>query len=101
MSAGRYASVGRSVWTAPDGRTVPYLLRRLLPAEGALATLRVHEIRPGERIDTIAAAELGDPELSWLLADANIAWRPRELQQPGTSLVIPLPAGVPGPRSGQ
>ncbi len=101
MSASRYASVGRAIWTAPDGRQVPYLLRRLLPAPGSHQTLRVHAVRPGERVDTIAAVELGDAELSWLLGDANLAMRPTELARPGQTLFIPLPAGFPGPASGQ
>jgi hypothetical protein len=101
VSVSRYASVGQAIWTAPDGRQVPYLLRRLLPAAGAMASLRVHAVRPGERIDTIAAGELHDAELSWLLADGNLAMRPTELATPGRILSIPLPAGVPGPSSGQ
>jgi hypothetical protein len=101
VSQSRYTGVGTGTFVAPDGRQIPYLLRRLLPAAGSLATLRVHVVRPGERVDTIAAAELGDPELSWLLADANLAMRPTDLARTGRTLVIPLPAGVPGPSSGQ
>ena len=97
MSTSRYTNVGQAVWTAPDGRPVPYLLRRLLPAPGAMATAGLHKVQPGERIDTIANSALGDPTLSWQLADANLAMRPTRLtQQPGRLLVIPLPAGVPG-----
>jgi hypothetical protein len=101
VSPSRYANVGQAIWIAPDGRSVPYLLRRLLPTRGTMAGLRVHHVRPGERVDTIAAAELGDPELSWLLADGNMAMRPSELEQPGRVLIVPLPAGVPGPSGGQ
>lgn len=96
-SPSRYAAVGTATWTAPDGTTVPYLLRRFLPQPGQLATQRTHLVRPGERADQIAAAELGDAELSWLLADANLVDRPSDLaQQPGTTIIVPLPAGVPG-----
>jgi hypothetical protein len=101
MSVSRYANVGTVIWTAPDGRQVPYLRRRLLPAAGSLATLRTHQVLPGERVDTIAAAEIGDATMSWLLGDANMAMRPTELAEPGRTLTIPLPAGVPGPSSGQ
>ena len=97
MSVGRYANVGTAIWTAPDGTQVPYLLRRLLPAQGTLATAALHTVQPGERIDTIANAALGDPTLYWMLGDANLATRPTQLAQPGRVLVIPLPAGVPGP----
>ena len=101
MSVSRYDGLPQAIYIAPDGREVPYLTRRLLPAAGTMATLRMHEVRLGERIDTIAAAELGDAELSWLLADANLAMRPSELSTPGRTLSIPLPAGIPGPSDGQ
>jgi len=100
MSVSRYANVGRAVWTAPDGSQVPYLLRRLLPAPGTLATASLYQVQLGDRIDTIANSTLGDPTLSWLLGDANLALRPTQLAQPGLVLVVPLPTGVPGAASG-
>jgi hypothetical protein len=102
VSVSRYAAVGHAIWTAPNGRQVLYQRRRLLPAAGAMASIRTHQVRLGERVDTIAAAELGDADLSWMLADGNLAMRPSELAtQPGRILSIPLPTGVPGPSSGQ
>lgn len=103
MSAlSRYASVDAATLTTADGRQVRYLRRRFLPATGSLATLRMHVVRPGERPDLIAAVELGDPELWWLLADANAVMRPGDLlTDPGRSLRVPLPFGVPGPSDGQ
>jgi hypothetical protein len=101
VSQSRYANVGTAVFTTPDGRQVPYLLRRLLPAPSAFATQRIHVVRPGERHDTIAATELGDAELSWLLADANPAMRPSQLIGPGRSIRVPLPAGIPAPPNAQ
>jgi hypothetical protein len=100
-SPSRYANVGTATWTAPDGTTVPYRLRRILPKAGQLATLRLHLVRPGERVDLIANTELGDPELSWLLADANPVQRPSDLNQPGLTIIVPLPAGIPAAPSGQ
>jgi hypothetical protein len=94
-SPSRYAAVGTASWTAPDGTQVPYLLRRFLPQAGQLATLRTYQVRPGDRVDVIAYTQLGDPELSWLLADANPVSRPSDLNQPGVTIAIPLPAGVP------
>ena len=94
-SPSRYATVGTATWTAPDGTAVPYLLRRFLPQAGQLTTLRTYLAGPAERADQIAYTQLGDPELSWLLADANIADRPSELAQPGHTLLIPGPPGVP------
>jgi hypothetical protein len=94
-SPSRYAAVGTATWTAPDGTQVPYLLRRFLPQIGQLATLRTYQVRPGDRVDVIAYTQLGDPELSWLLADANPVSRPSDLNRPGLTIAIPLPAGVP------
>jgi hypothetical protein len=89
VSVSRYADVGRATWRTPDGREVPYLRRRLLPATGSIAIAGVHDVRPGERVDTIASTELGDAELSWLLADANPSLRRSELERPGRRLSIP------------
>ncbi len=94
-SPSRYAAVGTATWTSPDGTTVPYLLRRFLPQPGQLARQGTYLVRPGDRVDMIANASLGDPELSWLLADANLVCRPSDLNQPGTTINVPLPAGVP------
>jgi hypothetical protein len=94
-SPSRYATVGTATWTAPDGTAVPYLLRRFLPQAGQLTTLRTYVVGPGERADLIAYTQLRDPELSWLLADGNIADRPSDLAQPGRTILIPGPPGVP------
>jgi hypothetical protein len=94
-SASRYAAVATATWTAPDGSAVPYLLRRFPPQIGQLATLRIYQVRPGDRVDVIAYAQLGDPELSWRLADANAVSRPSDLNQPGLTIAIPRPAGGP------
>ena len=99
-SPSRYATVGTATWTAPDGTAVPYLLRRFLPQAGQLTTLRTYVVGPGERADLIAYTQLGDPELSWLLADANLVDRPSDLGQPGRTIVVPAPPGVPPGVSG-
>jgi hypothetical protein len=94
MSASRYANLHAREWTAPDGRQLRYLERRLLPAAGAFPTTRPRTVRPGERCDSIAALELGDALLSWQLADANHVMRPSELERPGTVLAVPTPDGT-------
>jgi hypothetical protein len=93
--SGRYAELGTASWTAPDGRHVAYLQRRLLPRADTFTTTRTHIVRAGERADTIAARDLGDPLLSWLLADANGAMRPSELAvRVGARLRVPSAEGV-------
>jgi hypothetical protein len=93
VSASRYANVGQGIWTSPDGRQVPYLLRRLLPAAGTLPSAGLYTVGLGQRVDNVAAATLGDATLSWLLADANLVMRPTDIAVPGTSITIPRPGG--------
>ena len=93
----RYSGVATASWSAPDGRTIAYLTRRVVPQPSAFATLQTVTVRDGDRLDRLAAQYLGDPILYWRLCDANNALRPDELtEQPGATLRITLPAGIPG-----
>ena len=78
----RYAGI--PILTFPGEQPSPYLARRLVPLPARFATLKEHVVAEGERLDQIAAQELGDPEAFWRLADANGALR------------ITLPEGIPG-----
>jgi hypothetical protein len=56
-----------------------------------------HTVVQGERLDHIAAARLGDPEVFWQICDANAAMQPEELTAtPGRRLRITLPPPAPG-----
>ena len=80
-----------------DGVERAWLAQRFPPDPDALATLEPHEVRPGERLDNIAARRLGDPEQYWRLCDANRALRPDELTElAGRRLRVPLPEGMAG-----
>jgi len=79
-----------------DGETVHYYKRRFLPAAEDHAITHEREIGSTDRIDSIAAAEHGDAELWWRVADANGAIRPNDLLEPGQRLRIALPFGMPG-----
>jgi nucleoid-associated protein YgaU len=63
-----------------------------------MALLEEHVVAEGERLDQIAAQRLGDPEQWWRIADANDALVPAELEEPGTTLRITRPDGIPGAR---
>jgi hypothetical protein len=81
-----------------DGVPVRYVSRRFVPPASRFAQIGEHVVTEGERVDTVAAAELGDPELYWRLADANTVLHPVELvEQIGRRLRITLPEGLPGP----
>jgi hypothetical protein len=97
-STSRYASTPILAHDPGDGRpAVPYLGRRLVPQPGSLASLGEHSVAGGDRLDTIAARYLGDPELWWRVADANVAGHPDELTAiVGRRLRITAPPGMPG-----
>lgn len=95
----RYYGIDTATYTEADGSQTPYLRRRLLPRPDSLndAGTGGHVVRAGDRLDLIAAAELGAADQWWQVADANPALDPRELTAtPGRVLRITLPAGVPG-----
>jgi len=93
----RYASVQTATLETPDGQTVVYLRRRFVPSPEAFATLQQVTVTQGDRVDTLAARLIGDPELFWQLADANRAMQPEGLTAaPGRSLRLTLPQGIPG-----
>lgn len=93
----RYARIETATWTAPDGRTIVYLRRRFVPAPGDLGTAGVHVVAQGDRVDTIAAQHIGDPEQFWRLCDGNGVLRPADVTDVlGRRVRIPLPEGIPG-----
>jgi nucleoid-associated protein YgaU len=88
----RYANVGTAIWRAPNGKTVHFRQRRFLPDPGHQAVLTEVRVADGQRLDQIAAAQLGNPLQWWRIADANGAMDPFELTAaPGRVLVIPIP----------
>jgi hypothetical protein len=97
----RYYGIDIATLTDADGEQVPYLRRRFVPPSSRFALLREHVVSEGERMDVIAARELGDPEAYWRICDANDAMRPEELTESnGRRLRITLPEGIPGTPKG-
>jgi hypothetical protein len=95
----RYYGSGTLQYTAPDGTTVTYLARRLVPQPGAanFATIAQHTVKKADRLDLIAAKYLGDPLVFWLICDANGAIVPDDLvAEIGTVLNLTTPQGIPG-----
>jgi nucleoid-associated protein YgaU len=95
----RYYGSGILQYAAPNGQSIPYLVRRFVPKPGAanFVTMARHTVRHGDRLDLIAAKYLGDPLVFWILCDANGAIRPHDLvAQPGKVLAITAPQGVGG-----
>jgi hypothetical protein len=74
-----------------------YVRRRFIPQPEELAQTGVHVVAAGQRLDHIAAAQIGDAEHAWQLADANGADVPSELVVVvGRRLRVTLPWGIPG-----
>lgn len=94
--ASRYHSVEISRLELEDGREVPYLKRRFLPSPERFQVLHERLVTEGDRLDNLAAQELGDPEQFWRLCDANNAMHPLELEVVGRTLLITLPEGLQG-----
>jgi hypothetical protein len=67
----RYASTEILTRTLPDGREVSYYARRFIPDASSLEMAGTVRVKPGERIDLIAAHAYGDPIASWRIADGN------------------------------
>jgi hypothetical protein len=95
----RYHGLATATWTRPDGRTVTYVRRRFVPPPERFTTVQEHLVADGDRIDTLAARFVGDPEQFWRLCDANGVMRPAELVETvGARVRITLPEGIPGVR---
>jgi hypothetical protein len=93
----RYYRLETGTLELPDGKTVRYLRRRFLPSARNFSLLREHTVVEGQRLDHIAALNLGDAEQFWRLCDSNNALRPEDLIEIGRKLRITLPEGIPGP----
>lgn len=91
----RYHGIPRRITTGPDGTPVPHLARRLVPDPDGFATTRERRVAEGERLDQIAAAEIGDPGAWWRICDANGAIWPDDLEANDTRIRLTLPPGVP------
>jgi hypothetical protein len=97
----RYHEILTATLELPDGITIVYLRRRLVPPPERFALLQEHTVTEGDRLDNITARYLGDPEQFWRICDANAAMRPEELMEIiGRRLRITLPEGIPGTQSG-
>jgi len=93
----RYYRTEQAIFEGGGNAPIKYLKRRFLPQLDTLSVLHEHTVIDGDRLDVIAARELGDPTMSWRIVDANLAMHPDELTaEPGRKLRITLPEGIPG-----
>lgn len=96
-STSRYYGIDTETLSLPQGKTIIYLKRRLVPPPEGFQLLQEHIVVRGDRLDNLAAQYLGDPALFWRICDANRAMRPEELTGiAGRKLRITLPEGITG-----
>jgi len=92
----RYQNVPTTTYTTPAGKTIVYLLQRVLPSPAQFATIQVYVVKQRDRIDNVSAQAYGDPRLYWRICDANLVMQPAEATAtPGNQLNITLPLGIP------
>ncbi len=97
----RYYGLPVLTRTRADGTQLLYVARRLLPDPDTLSQIGTYVVGPADRLDRIAAAQYGDPQQAWRIADAARVLDPDELTTtPGRILLITLPAGISGGSSG-
>ena len=102
----RYNGVPTAELTGPDGEKIVYLRRRFIPDPATLVPVDLKDsdaldrlevqVQGGDRLDRLAATHLGDPIQYWRIADGNGAQAPSELEHPGDTLRLTLPAGLGG-----
>jgi hypothetical protein len=91
----RYASAAQLSYTSPDGEQLVYLTPRLLPSPDSFTPVATHRVTDSDRLDLLAWKNLGNPTLSWRIADANRTMHPGALPgEPGDTLAIPVAGSV-------
>jgi hypothetical protein len=96
----RYANVVIARYSFPadgsgENNTVAYAVRRFIPQARDIPVATWHTLRAGERIDHLAAHYLGDVELTWRVADANLVTDMLQMgTEPGERVAIPFPPGT-------
>jgi hypothetical protein len=75
----RYDGLDTATLITPEGRHISYQQRRFLPQAETLSVLLEIRVKQGDRLDTLAANLLGDPEQYWQICDANNAMNPFDL----------------------
>ncbi len=93
----RYYNIPVVSLTTDMGEVVPYIKRRFIPQPDSFATLQLYTLKQGDRLDNITYQFIGDPEKFWQISDANNELNPGEItEQPGNTIRITLPQGIPG-----
>jgi hypothetical protein len=92
----RYYGLDIATMELPDGRTVSYVRRRILPQGDTMPLLAEVGVAQGERVDLLSYRTLGDPLAYWRICDANNAMDPQQLIEeaaghPDRLVRVPVP----------
>ncbi|HEX3069819.1 MAG TPA: LysM domain-containing protein [Thermoanaerobaculia bacterium] len=91
----RYHGIGTLQIPASDGSAIVYLKRRFIAQPDQFTVIGIHFVTQSDRLDNIAARNLGDPELFWRICDANVVIAPDDLTETiGEPILITLPEGL-------
>ena len=82
----RYEKVPTLTRTDDSGRVIAYKGTRIIRSAPAVLG---HRVTADERLDHIAWERYRDPQLFWLICDANLALWPDDLLEEGAVLAIP------------
>ncbi len=86
----RYYGIGQVVIETATGNSIVYLRRRIIPPAVQTETGVEYTVVEKDRLDNIAAVNIGDPEQFWQIADYNTALKPEELtDEPGEKIQLP------------
>lgn len=85
-NASRYARRPTLLVTMPDGSTRTMSAPRVAPPVPSAGR---REVAPGERLDLLAGALLGDTTQWWRIADANPFPDAVRLESPGQTIELP------------
>jgi hypothetical protein len=86
----RYYGISQAEMKTPDGKTIAYLRRRIIPPAEQSESSREHMVSESERLDNITASHIGDPEQFWQIADYNYAMKPEKLTgESGKIILLP------------
>ncbi len=89
----RYETVPNALYSAPNGRVVPFKLLRPIP-DLSDTPRQEHVVAEGDRLDLVANRYYRDPEQYWRICDANSALWPDDLVATlGRRLRIPVAMG--------
>jgi hypothetical protein len=90
----RYANLPVATYRSKD-REVLYVRRRMLPPLRNDATVKSIAVVPGQRLDNVAAAAIGDPTQFWRITDVNDVLDPFDLSStPGGRILVPIAAAT-------